>query len=166
MWKHLDSDLAVKKKLVHQVQNWAQGWNVQALQAIQCFCTKLSTKNTFRKSNSKFICMDCLVLHCEKVSISLKYNFCWQLSMAPPAAKIGRKKSMLNKKYHILDNTIMCPVHFSYRDGRHGGGHKAVWGGTFDWWWYPLLSRVMQITQVFGGEIIKFALWIILGLED
>ena len=52
-------------------------------------------------------------------------------------------------------------VHFSYR---HGGGHKAIWGGTFDWWWYALLSRVKQIRRVFGGEIIEFALWIILSL--
>ena len=67
----------------------------------------------------------------------------------------GRRYSMRSSR----------PVHFSYRHGRHGGGHKAVWGGTFDWWWYPLLSRVKQITQVFGGEIIKFDMWIILGLE-
>ena len=57
-------------------------------------------------------------------------------------------------------------VLFSYRHGRHDGGHTTGSGGTFDWWWYALLSQVKQITQVFGGEIIKFDLWIILGLED
>ena len=47
----------------------------------------------------------------------------------------------------------VAPVHFSYRHGRHGGGHTAIWGGVFDWWWYALLLRDKQITRVFGGEV-------------
>ena len=38
------------------------------------------------------------------------------------------------------------PVLFSYRHGRHDGGHTTGRGGTFDWWWYAILSRVKQIT--------------------
>ena len=42
----------------------------------------------------------------------------------------------------------VSPVHYSYRHGRHGGGHTAVWGGTFDRWYYALLSRVKQMSQL------------------
>ena len=43
---------------------------------------------------------------------------------------------------------VQTPVHFSYRHGRHDGGHTTGWGGTFDWWWYALLSPVKQIKWV------------------
>ena len=33
------------------------------------------------------------------------------------------------------------------RHCRHGGGHRAGWGGTFDWWLYALLLQVKQMSQ-------------------
>ena len=41
----------------------------------------------------------------------------------------------------------VSPVHYSYC---HGVGHTAVWGGTitFDQWYYALLSRVKQMSQL------------------
>ena len=39
---------------------------------------------------------------------------------------------------------LKVSVHYFYRHGRHDVGHTTGWGGTFDWWWYALLSRVKQ----------------------
>ena len=46
------------------------------------------------------------------------------------------------------------------------GGHTAVRGGTFDWCYYALLSRVKQISRLRAlswGKIIKCAPWNISG---
>ena len=68
-------------------------------------------------------------------------------------------KFPIKKSSHWL---VGCPVHYSYRHCRHGGGHTTVWGGTFDRWLYALLSRVKQMSQlrVFCGPTNHFRIWL------
>ena len=78
----------------------------------------------------------------------------------------------IGTKQRLSMKEMLGPVHYSYRHGRHYRSQEQRnmacdvldWGGTFDWWWYALLSRVKQIRRVLGGGIIEFALWIILSL--
>ena len=60
------------------------------------------------------------------LALSLKYAMLWRMKNKEGALFYEQEKRNVTVLY--------CPVHYSYRHGRHGGRHTDVWGGTFDQW--------------------------------
>ena len=127
-------------------------------------------EDTLSKAPKSNLCtryIDCALVS-QKKRQSIRKAMCWTIFLSNTKQKIGKYESFLSQKSTtLLDNRKKMkgktPVHYSYRHVSHGGGTQLrghIW---------PVVIRAFVASKAFVaivcflGQIIKYALRIILG---
>ena len=100
---------------------------------------------------------NCMTLtsQCPRPGITDDFFSCEQYLGKPPQMQVYLREHDKSSP-QIISGWQIQKLNFDIKGGYQPGPRPPWRGGTFDWWWYPLLSRVKQITWVFfGGGGVK-----------